>query len=138
MADYLVDTNHLSAALKRKSLLRQRFDRAHSAGHRLTTIVPVLCELETGLLQTKNVVDNRNSLRQLLHVVRTWPLDRALATEYGLVHQELRRAGVVLSQVDMMLASLARMKRLTILTTDRDFERVGGVNAENWLATKLP
>ena len=44
----------------------------------------------------------------------------------------LRRLGRVLSQVDMMLAALARQQKLTILTTDRDFEALTDLNVENW------
>jgi predicted nucleic acid-binding protein len=39
--------------------------------------------------------------------------------------------GRVLSQVDMMLAALARQHRLTLLTTDRDFEVLTDLRLEN-------
>jgi hypothetical protein len=38
-------------------------------------------------------------------------------TEYCVVYLELRRARVVVSQVHMMLAALARTTKLTLLTT---------------------
>ena len=38
----------------------------------------------------------------------------------------------VLSQVDMMSAALARQMKLTILTTDRDFEALPWLRTEDW------
>jgi len=32
-----------------------------------------------------------------------------------------------------MLAALARQHKLTVLTTDRDFEAVAGLGVENWV-----
>jgi tRNA(fMet)-specific endonuclease VapC len=46
---------------------------------------------------------------------------------------ELRRQGRVLSQVDMMLATLARQYKLIVLTTDRDFEALSDLAVENWV-----
>jgi predicted nucleic acid-binding protein len=39
---------------------------------------------------------------------------------------------VFLSQVDMMLAALARQHKLTVLTTDRDFEALTDLRVEKW------
>ena len=35
-------------------------------------------------------------------------------------------------QVDMVLAALARQHKLTVLTTDRDFEALRDLQVENW------
>jgi predicted nucleic acid-binding protein len=47
----------------------------------------------------------------------------------------LRGQGRVLSQVDMMLAALARQHKLSILTTDRDFEALSDLTVENWVVS---
>jgi tRNA(fMet)-specific endonuclease VapC len=69
----------------------------------------------------------------LLRHVRLWPLDGDTARIYGAVYIELRRTGRVLSQVDMILAALARQHKLTVLTTDRDFEALADLRVENWV-----
>lgn len=93
----------------------------------------MLCELEVGIRQTSKPEDNRRRLAQLLRHVRLWPLDEDTARLYGAVYIELRRQGRVLSQVDMMLAALARQHKLTVLTTDRDFEALTDLHLENWV-----
>lgn len=134
MARYLLDTNHLGAALDARAMIRERIFRARQAGHRLGTCVPVLCELETGLRQTRRLDQNRRILATLLREIRIWPLEPSLAPLYAEIYQDLRNQGRVLSQVDMMLAALGRSMDAILLTSDRDFEALPDLRVENWLA----
>jgi tRNA(fMet)-specific endonuclease VapC len=133
MPDYLLDCNHLSAALRKVSPVRERIHQGRKAGHRFLCCYPVLCELEVGIQQTSKPGENRRRLAQLMRQVRWWSLDADTARLYGAIYLELRRQGRVLSQVDMMLAALARQPKLTVLTTDRDFEALTGLRVENWV-----
>ncbi len=132
MADYLLDCNHLSRALRKVSTVRERIHQGRRAGHRFISCYPVLCELEAGIQQTPKPEENRRRLEQLLRHVRLWPLDAQTARLYGKVYVELRGQGRVLSQIDMVLAALARQHKLTVLTTDRDFEALSDLRVENW------
>lgn len=133
MPDYLLDGNHLSAALRKVSPVRERIHQGRRAGHRFISCYPVLCELEVGIQQTSKPEEYRQRLTQLLRHVRLWPLDGETAQLYGAIYIELRRLGRALSQVDMMLATLARQHKLTLLTTDRDFEALPDLRVENWI-----
>jgi predicted nucleic acid-binding protein len=133
MPDYLVDANHLSAAIRKVSPLRERIQQRRKAGDRFICCYPVICDLEVGIQQTAKPDDNRRRLAQLLRHVRLWPMDDETARHYGVVYLELRRHGRVLSQVDMMLAALARQHTLSILTTDGDFRALGDLRVENWV-----
>jgi tRNA(fMet)-specific endonuclease VapC len=134
MARYLVDTNHLGAALDARSTVRERIFQARRAGHRFGTCVPVLCELETGLLHTRRRDQNRRILAVLLREVRIWPLEPSIALLYAEIYHELRDHRRVLSQVDMMLAALSRSMSATLLTSDRDFDALPDLRVENWLS----
>lgn len=134
MPRFLLDTNHLSAALQRVSRLRDRIRQACRTGTRVGTCVPVLCELEAGLLQIHDYEAYQRSLAQLLKDVRVWPLESRVVRHYGQLYHELKTKGRILSQVDMMLAALARLMNLTLLTSDRDFEALPDIRVENWLA----
>lgn len=133
MADYLLDCNHLSAALRKVSSVRERIHQGRRAGHRFISCYPVICELEVAIQQTPKPEENRRRLTQLLRHVRLWPLAAETTRVYGAVYIELRRLGRVLSQVDMLLAALARQHKLTVLTTDRDFEALADLHIENWV-----
>jgi tRNA(fMet)-specific endonuclease VapC len=133
MADYLLDCNHLSAAIRKISPLRERIHQERKAGQRFISCYPVLCELEAGVQQTPNLDDNRRRITQLLRHVRLWPLDSGTTRLYGGVYNELRAQGRVSSQVDMVVAALARQHKLSVLTTDRDFEALADLRVENWV-----
>src|SRR5713226_5494052 len=127
MSAYLLDTNHVGLAVDRASLVGQRIFEARLAGMRLGTCLPVLCEIEAGMRQVRHKVKYRRDLNHLLLQLRLWAVDLKTARIYGEVYMDLRRRGRVLSQVDMMVAALARQMKLTVLTTDRDFEALPDV-----------
>lgn len=132
MPDYLLDCNHLSAALRKVSPVRERIHQARRLGHRFISCHPVLCELAVGIQQIQKPEDYRRRLAVLLRHVRLWPLDHDTTQHYGEVYLHLRRQGRALSQVDMMIAALARQHKLIVLTTDRDFEAFPDLRIENW------
>lgn len=98
----------------------------------LGTCLPVLCEIEAGMRQVRQQAKYRRDLDHLLLQLKLWPIDRETARLYGDLHQELRRRGRVLSQVDIMVAALARQFQLTLLTTDRDFEALPDLPTADW------
>ena len=132
MSDFLLDTNHVSAALAPVSPVRERFYQANLRGERLVVCVPVLCELQAGIQGLSRPEPCLRQLRRLLGFVRIWPLEPELADHYGAIHHELRRSGRVMSQVDMILAAMARQSGATLLTTDRDFEALPDLRTANW------
>jgi tRNA(fMet)-specific endonuclease VapC len=134
MARYLLDTNHLAAALDARSTMRERIFQARRTGHRFGTCVPVLCELETGLFHTRRRAQNRQILAVLLREVRIWPLESSIAPLYAEIYHDLRDRGRVLSQVDMMLAAVSRSMDATVLTSDRDFDALPDLRVENWVS----
>ena len=134
MSRYLLDTNHLGEAIGRVSVVRDRIQQLHRQGNVFGTCGPVLCELLVGVFMRKDVATSRNRLDRLLQIVRVWPIDLAIADQYGKVYHELQKAGRALSQVDIMLAALARHTDVTLLTTDNDFQALRDIQTENWLA----
>ncbi len=130
---YLVDTNHLGAAINPVSRLRERIYQEHRKGIRFRTCVPVLCELEAGIQDSSHVASFRRHLSHVLRKMTLVPLDPSIARAYGQIFLELRRRGRPLSQVDTMLAAIAREMNVTLLTTDSDFEALPDIRTENWL-----
>jgi tRNA(fMet)-specific endonuclease VapC len=133
---YLLDTNHLGAALDNESRVYERILAARRQGSRVGTCAPVLCELAVGIEQTARRETNWRSLGVFLRQIRIWPIDAVTARIYGEIYNDLRSRGRVLSQVDMMVAALAKRMKLTVLTTDGDFEAVPDVRVENWVQSR--
>jgi tRNA(fMet)-specific endonuclease VapC len=132
MTSYLLDTNHLSAAVRPGSPVRREIRRLKAQGERFGTLVAALCELEVGIRQVRNPQLYRKLLGRFLAEIRTWPIDLETAQMYGAIYHRLRRQGRVLSQVDMMLAAFCSQGKLTLLTNDRDFEALPELRTEDW------
>jgi tRNA(fMet)-specific endonuclease VapC len=130
---FLLDTNHLGAAIRRHSKLRVRLISAHHAGVRVGTIVPVLCEVDAGLAQVVNSERCYGAMKRLLTFVRIWNLEPKLATIFGDIYFDLRKRGRSMSHVDLLLSAVARQTGHIILTTDRDFEALPDLRTENWI-----
>ena len=133
MKRYLLDTNHIGEAIGRVSVVRDRIQQLHRQGDVFGTCVPVLCELLVGVVQCKDAAKTRRRLDHLLEVVRIWPIDLPIAERYAEAYHELRKAGRVLSQIDIILAAMSRHLNATLLTTDQDFEALPDIPTENWL-----
>ncbi len=132
-AGYLLDTNHLGLAVTPGSPFRLKITNLRKRGFKIGTCVPVLCEIEAGIQQIQRPKEYRLNLGALLRQVRIWPIDRQTAIEYGIIHHDVKQRGRVLSQVDIMIAAIARQMRLTLVTTDRDFEALPDIPSENWV-----
>jgi tRNA(fMet)-specific endonuclease VapC len=132
MRAYLLDTNHVGMAINPRSEVGRRIFEARLAGQRLGACLPVLCEIEAGMRQVRHKAKYRRDLNHLLLQLRLWPIDQKTTRIYGDIYVELRRRGRVLSQVDIMVAALARQMKLTILTTDRDFGALADIRTADW------
>jgi tRNA(fMet)-specific endonuclease VapC len=133
MKRHLLDTNHIGEAIGRVSVVRDRIQQLHRQGAVFGTCGPVLCELLVGVVKRKDARATRRRLEGLLQIVRVWPIDLSIAEHYAEVYHELQKAGRALSQVDIMLAAIARHLNATLLTTDQDFQALPDIQAENWL-----
>jgi predicted nucleic acid-binding protein len=134
MRGYLLDTNHMSHAIRIVSPLRDRLRQVHRLGFRLLTCWPVLCELEEGIVFTADPAHYRRTLDAVIKDVRIWPMDWNLVAYYGSVAKIAKARGRALSSIDIVLAGFAWKDDVVLLTADRDFEAFPEVRTENWIA----
>jgi tRNA(fMet)-specific endonuclease VapC len=130
---YLLDTNHLSAYLDRHPVLQPRVDAALRAGDRFGICLPVHCEYRAGIRLGRRFRQNLARLQAALGILRLWPTDEDTAAEFAEIFRELRFAGRMLSQFDLLIAAVARQHQLVLLTADQDFQTVSRLRTENWL-----
>jgi predicted nucleic acid-binding protein len=136
MPKYVLDTNHLSHAVRKVSTLRDRLREAVRSGHKFGTCWPALCELEVGIRQTANPDSVRRTLQTILKDVRIWPMDWQIVDAYGDLRLFAKSKGIAISHVDLVLASFAQSRDAVLLTTDNDFKDLRIIRTENW--TILP
>ena len=49
------------------------------------------------------------------------------------IYANLRKKGRLIEDADILIASIAKTKKLILVTNDTDFQRVQGLKIENWL-----
>lgn len=128
----MLDTNICSAHLKRPAGLTHYFIQ-HSG--RLFVPMPVVGELYTW-------AHHRNSPQQLIHRIENELLkdvvildvDKPCAIEFGRLNGQLLRVGITINPVDLMIATVALVHDLTLVTHNaRDFRQIPGLRLEDWL-----
>jgi predicted nucleic acid-binding protein len=130
---YLLDTNHLSAYLDRHPVLQPRVDAALRGRDRFGICLPVQCEYRSGIRLSRRYRQNPARFQAALALFRIWPTDEGTAAEFAEIFRELRGAGRMMSQFDLLIAAVARQSKLTLLTADQDFQPVSHLRIENWL-----
>jgi tRNA(fMet)-specific endonuclease VapC len=131
---FLLDTDTCSAHLKRPSGLMHRFVQ-HSGGMYIPTIVlgelyawayhrqdptPVILRIERDLLSDVSLLD----------------FDADCANEFGKLRAALRQYGISVSRADLMIAAVALVHNLTLVTHNTsDYRDIVGLRLEDWLTT---
>ena len=129
---FLLDTNILSAHLRRPSGLAHRFFQ-HTG--RLYTSSIALAELYDWVLRRPDPADAQAAVdRMLQHEVGVIDFDHDCAKEFGRLRVNLRRKGIEVSATDLMIAAVALLYDLTLVTHNTaDFQRIPGLRLEDWL-----
>jgi tRNA(fMet)-specific endonuclease VapC len=129
---FLLDTDHLSAHLRRPSGLAHRFFQYSG---RLYTPTIALAELYAWAFRRPDPNAALDSINKLLfHEVSVVDYDNDCAKECGRVRAELRGQGIEVPSVDMMIASVALVYDLTIVTHNTsDFQAIPGLRLDDWL-----
>ena len=96
-------------------------------------IVPtiVLGELEAGFRAGSRYRENSLVLAEFLDepFVAVAPVTPSVSRQYGLIFADLRSAGTPLPANDLWIAATTRDEAAHLLTFDRDFERIAGLEA---------
>lgn len=130
---YMLDTNICIYAIKNKPESVLANLRTHmEMGLCISAIT--LAELEHGVSASVHPEKNAIALLQFLSILDILPFDDRAATEYGVINADLRRKGTPIGTMDTLIAAHAKAEKLTLVTNNtREFERVVGLNVENWV-----
>jgi len=129
---FLLDTNILSAHLRRPSGLAHRFIQYSG---RLYTSSIVLAELLVWAHNRPDPTKFLSAVDELLfQEVSLLDYDRDCANEFGRVRIELRRIGIEVPTIDLMIASVALVYDLTLVTHNtKDYQNIPNLRTEDWL-----
>jgi tRNA(fMet)-specific endonuclease VapC len=135
MANYLLDTNHLSPLVTLDHPLRSQVLQSLQTGHTFAITVPGLTEMLYGISLLPRAKQNLAEWTRLRPNFICYIPDETDAEQAAELQVSLRRRGWQLETVDALIAAVALRYDLILLTADQDFNPVPRLNQENWLTS---
>ena len=129
---YLLDTNVLSDFVRGEPAVVARLKR--TAPQVLAVSVITELEVEYGLARAPHLEPQVSSaMRELLNTIAVLPSEREDARAAARLRASLSARGTPIGAYDLLLASCALRRGLTLVTHNlREFARVGGLGVEDW------
>jgi len=118
--------------MKNKESVVEQYKSKKHFGVSISTITAA--ELYYGVYNSVYPQKNGLNLANFLIGLSIFEFDSIAAMEYGRIRAVLRKKGTPIGPLDMLIAAHAQAKGLILVTDNiREFERVEGLEIENWL-----
>ena len=128
---HLLDTNICAAHFRRPAGLAHRFFQ-YGGGLYVPTVV--LAELYAGAYHVDDPTRLLGKIQDLLLDVHTLPFDDGCAEQFGKIRGGLLKRGILVPVVDLMIASVALVHDLTLVTHNTaDFQIIPDLRLADWL-----
>lgn len=125
---YMLDTNMVSYLARGNVPALTRFAAIDPAAICISAITHA--ELLYGIAKNPAAVRSAAILREFIDAVQIEPWDCARA--YAEVRAEHERRGINLAPLDLMIAAHAHSLGAVLVTADRAFKQIQGLQCENW------
>jgi len=130
MKRYMLDTNMVSHLIKAHPAVTQRI--VDIPMEQLCISAITAGELLFGLAKRPDAKRLHNIVKEFLKRVEVLPWDGTIAERYGPVRAELQQSGKILAPLDLLIATHALAAATILVTNDRAFGQVTGLQLENW------
>lgn len=130
--NYLLDTNVCIIYLKGRNLnLKQKLEAVPIQEIAVCSIVRA--ELSFGAMKSANPERNFALQQAFLAQFVSLPFDDLAATTFGVIRAQLAAQGISIGAYDLQIAAIALANNLILVTHNtREFERVAGLQVEDW------
>lgn len=129
---YVLDTNAISDILKRDTIVRTRMETAILGGEQVKVNGLSYYEVKRGLLDA-GAPDTIHRLERFCKRFSMLFLDtQNLFDRAAQIHADLKGQGLPLKDADILIASCAMEHRHVLVTNDPDFDRIDGLEVEDW------
>lgn len=124
----ILDTNGLSSFVEGEPALEAILQRAAQ----ISIPVIVLGEYRYGILQSRNRKRYEQWLNEYLPIFRILDVDEGTTLPYVTIRSALKKAGTPIPSNDVWIAALCKQYALPILSRDRHFDAVPGIQRIGW------
>lgn len=129
---YLLDTNIVSYWMRGDRSLMDKIRSHRPSDFSLSTITlaEILYGIEKSPIKKK---ERRTKINRICSQLELHPFDEPAAEKYALIRTRLERDGLIISERDLQIASVAMANRLCIVTHNtREFNRIKDLTVEDW------
>ena len=133
MSAYLLDSNHAGTLVTPMHDVYKRVTAQMAAGDIFCLALPVVTEVVFGFSILPRATQNWREWRAIRPSLMLIGLDENDLLDAASLQVLLRRQGRQLHTVDALIATVALRYKLTLLTTDKDFQPVPALVTENWM-----
>lgn len=124
----ILDTNALTAVAEGDPGATRRF--LHAPEVEIPVIV--LGEYRFGIAQSRHRQEYERWLGEMISACRVLDVDEDTARWYAGIRVQLKRAGTPIPSNDTWIAALARQHGLPLLSRDRHFDQIKGIERVEW------
>ena len=130
MTTYMLDTNTVSYLLRGQAGVTARVIAEPMTSLCISAITEG--ELLFGLAKRPEAKRLHAAVQEFLRRVVSLPWDHMAAEQYGAVRADLELRGKALSPLDLQIASHALSLDAMLVTSDKAFQQVVGLQLEDW------
>lgn len=131
---YLLDTNIISYWMRGNRKVIDRIKKHAPADLSLSTITlaEILYGIEKSPIKKK---ERKFKIEKISSLLDIYPFDEAAAGKYAIIRAQLEKNGMIISERDTQIASIAMANKLKIITHNvKEFNRIDNLKVEDWAA----
>lgn len=132
MTLYMLDTNSVRYLIRGNPALASRVQEVPMSALGISAITKA--ELVFGLAKRPEAIRLQILVREFLRRVDVLPWNEVVAEDYGVLKAKMTLHGLILAPLDLLIAAHAVNLRRVLVTNDRAFSRVPGLQVEDWTA----
>jgi len=80
--------------------------------------------------------DRRSKIEHIYSQLEIYPFDELAARKYSMIRTQLEKNGIMISERDLQIASIAMANKLIVVTHNvKEFKRIANLDIEDWAKT---
>ena len=130
---FTLDTNIVTALLKKNKKVKKRIEEALESGFDITINAIAYYEIKRGL-EKLGRIDKIKEFEAICEDLEILLIDEKNILDYASnLWVNLSKKGLNIEDADILIASIAKVKDYILVSDDSDFEKIEGIKVENWL-----
>ena len=128
----ILDTDILIALLKGKRDANEAMQSLQEKGDEVATTIISAYELLKGAYLSSRPKDNLAEVQELLSNIHVLDLTLQACEEASKIYQDLKKAGNLIGEFDVLIAAITRTHEEVIISRDEHFAFINGIKVTKW------